>query len=299
MELAAGDYRLVLAPERGGSILAFEWRGIPVMRGACGPSIFDVACFPLVPFSNRIAHGRFAWRDRTVRLGPNFPGADHPHPLHGFGWLSPWTIAASDGRSAVLVHEHAGGEWPWPYRAEQRFALAADGLTVTLALTNLGASAMPAGLGLHPYFPRTARTRYIGLHRGEWRNDPEGLPLALSEQPEPEDWWRGAPVGSRAVDTVYTRRSGPLRIIWPERETALDIEPSTNLAFTVIFTPPGEDFFCVEPVSHMTDAVNRDRADSGMIDLAPGETVRAETAFRAGPFGAEIFRAEIFGESET
>ena len=25
----------------------------------------------------------------------------------------------------------------------------------------------------------------------------------------------------------------------------------------IVYTPPGEDFFCVEPVSHMTDAINR------------------------------------------
>ena len=58
IELKAGEYFLALEPERGGSIARFGWRGQDLMRPTCGPSVLDVACFPLVPFSNRIAHGR-------------------------------------------------------------------------------------------------------------------------------------------------------------------------------------------------------------------------------------------------
>jgi aldose 1-epimerase len=88
LELAAGDYRLVLQPEIGGSVAGFHWRDEPVFRPACGPSVLDAACFPLAPFSNRIAHGRFRFGGREVALAPNFPDSDHPHPLHGFGWLA-------------------------------------------------------------------------------------------------------------------------------------------------------------------------------------------------------------------
>jgi aldose 1-epimerase len=44
----------------------------------------------------------------------------------------------------------------------------------------------------------------------------------------------------------------------------------------VVYTPPGQSFFCAEPVSHITDAFNRaaaGQADTGMLTLAPGETV--------------------------
>jgi aldose 1-epimerase len=46
----------------------------------------------------------------------------------------------------------------------------------------------------------------------------------------------------------------------------------------VVYTPPGESFFCAEPVSHITDAFNlaaTGQADTGMLTLAPGESVRA------------------------
>ncbi len=59
LTLEAQGYRLELAPERGGSVLRLDWRGEPLLRPLCGNTIFDVASFPLVPFSNRIARGRF------------------------------------------------------------------------------------------------------------------------------------------------------------------------------------------------------------------------------------------------
>lgn len=284
IELAAGPYRLALEPERGGSIARFEHEGAALLRPTCGPSMLDTACFPLVPFSNRIANGRFQHDGREIRLAPNFPGSDHPHPLHGFGWLAPWEIVDATEHHARLRHVHDAGEWPWRYEAEQHFTLSDGGLDCRLSLVNQSNSPMPAGLGFHPYFPRDDRTRYVGLHRGEWQNDVDGIPLELREAPHPIDWWRG-PVAARAVDTVYTERSGPLTIAWPDRGLALRLDPTGNLPFTVVYSPTDSDFFCVEPVSHMTDAINRPHTPSGLRWLDPGERMEvglhlAATAFR-------------------
>ncbi len=46
----------------------------------------------------------------------------------------------------------------------------------------------------------------------------------------------------------------------------------------VIYSPPGQPFFCAEPVSHTTDAINlaaAGRTDTGLLVLEPGQTVRA------------------------
>jgi aldose 1-epimerase len=281
IELKAGDYRLTLDPAHGGSVAAFSFGGLPLMRATCGPSILDTASFPLVPFSGRIAHGRFTAGAHDVMLAPNLPGADHPHTLHGFGWLTEWTAISHDNGHAELEHVYPGGAWPWRYRAVQSFGLAPDGLTMRLTLQNLGDAPMPAGLGFHPYFPRTPDATYRGLHRGEWQNSPDCLPMTLKEKAQPADWWDGRPVGSRAVDTVYTGREGALSIQWPGRGLALEMTPSDNLGFTVVYVPEGKDFFCVEPVSHMADAVNRPGADTGLAWLAPAASISVQIMLRA------------------
>ena len=279
--LKAGDYQVVLDVARGGSIARFDWRGEPLMRPTAGPGILDVACFVLVPFSNRIANGVFQAGPRTVRIAPNFPGQAHPHPLHGFGWTSAWSLVVQTADHAILRHEYPAGEWPWVYVAEQEFALRADGLTHTLRLQNLADEPMPAGLGFHPYFPVTAQTRYHGRHRREWQVDGDGLPVGMIEADSAIDWWHGGPVDTRTVDTAYAGREGDLTIAWPERELALTISPSANLPCTVVFTPTGAGYFCAEPVSHATDAINRTDSHDPMTWLAPGETMTVAVHYAA------------------
>jgi aldose 1-epimerase len=54
----------------------------------------------------------------------------------------------------------------------------------------------------------------------------------------------------------------------------------------VVFTPPRRPFFCVEPVSHVTDAFNlaaAGRADTGMRVLEHGATLQAAVTMVAEP----------------
>ena len=89
LALAAGDYELILQPRTGGSVGRFAWRGHPLLREACGPDVLDSGHMPLVPFSNRIAGGRFTLGGKTFQLPRNRPSADPANPLHGYGWLNP------------------------------------------------------------------------------------------------------------------------------------------------------------------------------------------------------------------
>lgn len=251
------------------------------MRRAAGASVLDAACFPLVPFPNRIGHGRFAWLGETITLQPNFPGHDHPHPLHGFGWISEWQVTAQDAASATLEHSHAGGEWPWPYVARQTFRLSPDGLEMALSLTNRSDRPMPAGLGFHPYFPRTDETLLHALHRGEWQTGADCLPIQLNEAHAPQDWWQGKPVATRPVDTVYTGREGDIVIVWPERCLSLTMKCDPLLGLTSIFVPHGEDWFCAEPVSHMTNAANHAAIGNGLFALPAGEILQAKVMLSA------------------
>lgn len=283
MQLRAGHYELDVLPELGGAVGRFDWQGRPLFRPGRGPSPLDTGCFPLVPFSNRIGSGRFRFRGSEVVIPPNAPALDPRNPIHGFGWLSAWTVLERSGRSATLEHRHGAAAWPWDYGAVQRFELGEEGLRISLAITNLSERPMPAGLGLHPYFPKGADTRYCGLHRHEWHNDSAGLPTECSDAGSPIDWWDGTSVGSRSVDTIYTGRHGPLSIIWPGAGAILEMRPARNLPMTVVYVPEGQDYFCVEPVSHLTDAVARCHASGPMRIIPPGKTMKTWIDFRAYP----------------
>src|SRR5687767_15955674 len=126
LRLEAGALRLELNPKAGGSIRALALKLADAEHAilrAAPPSndVLDAASFPLVPYVNRIRGGRFTFRGREVTLAPNMAG--DPSPLHGQGWLAPWRVDSADASAAVLSFDHPAGEWPWTYRAEQRFEL--------------------------------------------------------------------------------------------------------------------------------------------------------------------------------
>lgn len=258
-------------------MLRFHVDGAPVFADVRGPAPADLACVPLLPFANRIGNARFVVDGRQIALEP---AHDEPHALHGTGWLRVWAVAASGNDWADLRLESAAGDggWPWAWQGGQRFQLTDSGYRHTISLTNLGDTPMPAGIGLHPWLPRTPATRYCGLHSAEWQPGPDMLPRDFTHVASPIDWWAGAPVASRNVDCCYAERDGSLLIDWPEQGLRMEMVPEAVFGFTQVYVPAA-DYFCVEPISHLPDAVNRS-GDTGLLWLAPGESLAGSVDFR-------------------
>lgn len=275
--LQAGDWRAEIRPDLGGAVTALEHGGRPVFRPtpAGTTDILATACFPLVPYANRIADGRFAFEGRAVRL----PVLDAfaPHALHGDGWLRPWRVESLDVDRAVMSLDWPGvaeGEvgWPWPWRAVQSVALSPEGLTVTLELANTGDEAMPAGLGLHPYFVREPDASLDLRAEGVWLTDEREIPCALASPSALMDWAGGAPVTSAPfVDHAYAGWRAPALLSGGGR--MIRIGASSNARWVQVYAPQGADFLCVEPVTHRPDALNApDAATPGPVRLSPGES---------------------------
>lgn len=277
--ISAWDYEVAIAPGVGGSLRGLFWQGSPVLRTARTDHILDAACFPIVPFCNRIADGRFEVAGVSYRLSSNFPDAYHPHALHGYGWVRPWQVIDHDMSSIRMVHGYSDGEWPWHYRAEQTLELGAKGVMMRLEVTNLGPGRMPAGLGFHPYFPGDGSTVFRGLHRYEWRTAPDGLPLTLVDAGDAVDWWKGAPVTTRMVDRIQEGRQGVLTVLRPADDLLIEMTPCPALSCTGVYVAQDAEFFCIEPLTHPTDAINR--TPGRMTWLAEGETLAASLLIRA------------------
>src|SRR5437867_6886737 len=142
---------------------------------------YETAAFPLVPYSNRIRDGRFLFRGRAVALPLNPP--PERHSIHGHGWQAAWRALETSASAALLEYRHPADAWPWAYRATQRFTLTPAGLGVELTLANESDSPMPAGLGWHPYFPRTPRTTSTTAGRARRATHGERMPTARAAGP--------------------------------------------------------------------------------------------------------------------
>lgn len=249
-----------LHPELGGSILSLCVHGFDVLRPAASETcdVLETACFPLVPFANRIAHGKMEFRGRQVVL-PADPAAA-PHAHHGHGWRRPWRLVRKSAASAEIAYQHVPDEWPWAYIATQRIDLSDRGLSIELSVVNLSDEAMPAGLGLHPYFMRRGDDVIDLQAQGMITNSSDGIPTGEAT------FVPGAkPVAAiSGLDNLLIDGGGSVRL----RLGGVDCHlAARGAAGFHVYVPNGEDFFCVEPVTHFPNAF---ALDAEQYALAPG-----------------------------
>ena len=284
VELACPGARVRLAPGIGGAIAAFRCGDADVLRPSpdaalAAGDVRALACYPLVPYSNRIADARLTFAGRQYVLARNF--GDHPHAIHGVGWQRPWSVVDRQAGDALLELRHAAADaderaaWPWPFVATQRFSLRphAGGATlvVRLALRNVGPDAFPFGLGWHPYFPRVPGTR-LGFHaESVWLNGPTQLPKTRTAIPSAWRFDPPAPVAA-VLDQVFNGWDGAATLDQPGGPH-LNLAADRACGHLVVYAPEDRHFLAVEPVTHETDAFNRSAAgaaDTGTRVLRPG-----------------------------
>lgn len=289
VELHDGCQRLGILPELGGSLAYWDWRVGDVWQPLLRPwqatppdAQCIVASFPLLPWSNRIAGGGFEAEGRFHALRPNRVGS--PLPIHGNGWMHAWDCAAESAQALTLVvasrHMH---DFPFDYDAEQRFSLAGGEMCIHLSITHRGETRMPYGLGQHPFFvfPRGSSLR--AKADGYWLDDAErlcrqhvnGLPAEL-------DFSQSRAPGEGEINTVYTGWDGHMCLTRPDLPLAIEMSCLDTQGHFILFAPPGRDWLCFEPVTHVNNAHNLPGMP-GLRWLAPGEAMSLTMRLRVLP----------------
>jgi aldose 1-epimerase len=266
LELRAGDLRLALRPDLGGCIAGLWLADTAVLRST-EPTELTAAslsgCYPLVPYSNRIGHCRFRWQGQDHRTELNYK--DKQHSLHGVGWQRPWSVLSSHAGQAELELTHLpDAHWPFAFTARQRFVLTPQALRVELQVTNQDTQAQPVGLGWHPYFPKRAQSHLDIDVSTRWDNDSVGLATHQAPQAAIHQ-----AVGELSFDNCFGGWTGAARI----RDEHLDMQLTSSASRLVVFTPQDKPYYCVEPVTHVSNAIQMaDPAAHGLQTVEPGGT---------------------------
>lgn len=276
IRLAAGPLSLILSPQVGGSIARFEYLDggdcFAILRGCDGvpKNVLAAASFPLVPFVNRIRGGAFTFREQDIRLTPNKAG--DPSPLHGQGWLAPWQVLSAAVDEAVLRFEHAPGEWPWSYVADQHFKLGPGGLELSFSCTNRSPDPMPCGLGQHPYFHCGPDTQIETEVANVWLVDEFVLPTEMVPAKGRFDL-SGVGVCGLGLDHGFGGWGGTASLSDPAWPIEV-VMSSPDATFFQLYSPPDGQIFVAEPVTHANAALNAPESDwpqLGVTILQPGE----------------------------
>jgi aldose 1-epimerase len=236
----------------------------------------------LVPWPNRVAAGRWTWEGAVQKLALSEPDAGNA--IHG---LLRFTLYRVGERAADAITLHATVApqpgWPVPLETSVRYAVSDAGLTVTHTVTNVGAAAVPFGIGAHPYVRAgasatddctitIAATTLLPLDGGI----PAGPARPLDGVPDVD--LRGKPMAGLVVDHAFGGCAPAAgddlvrhRLDGPDGHVEVWAEPV--FGYVQVFTPP--EFpgrgraVAIEPMTCPPDALN---SGDGLIFLAPGET---------------------------
>ena len=270
----------------GGAILSAHWHGIPFLAPTHAPGLASrhfgqEACFPLVPFGNRIQDNAFEFEGRNYSLPPNT--AD-PLVLHGDGWLQRWSVLRQDRNEVALRYrQEESVATPFSYEVIQTIIAGVDRLTLSLNVTNRGTHALPYGLGFHPYFPRTPEMRLFARAERYWTERENHLPDVDGPIPQDLDFESGARLPRHWLNNAFDGWTGKARIEWPEKGLAVSLDADPNFRFFVIYSPSGEaDFFCFEPMTHRPNA-HWLRQSGGLVAIAPRESLSGSITLTCHP----------------
>ena len=147
---------------------------------------------------------------------------------------------------------------------------------------------MPAGIGLHPFFPRGDGTRLRTELARVWLCQADKIPEQRVPLPRSWDFRDGRALDGLDLDHCFDGWNGRAAITWPQARLELALEADPVFSFAVIYAPPHKPFFCFEPVSHANLALNlaeRGVSEVGFRRLEPGETLRGTLRFSVRELG--------------
>jgi len=287
-ELSAGELRAV-AVEVGGGLRELHSGDRPLLDGYPVGAMCDGARgASLVPWPNRVDHGRYDFRGEARQLALTEPDKDCA--IHGLARWESWSAgpdAAAANRVALQhrIHGHPG--WPHVVDVEVDYTLDTDnGLTVRVSATNVGDSPAPYGYGSHPYLtlglPAIDECT-LQIPGSTWlpTND-RGIPAGAEPvEGTPYDFRATRALGDLAVDYAFGQldRDGDgrarVRLAHPSEDIAVTLWVDESYGWVEIFTgdtlAPGKrrTGLGVEP---MTCPPNAFVTGEGVVVLEPGET---------------------------
>jgi aldose 1-epimerase len=210
-QISAGPYRAMVT-ELGAGLRELLFREQPVISGYEADELPPSAAGQLlVPWPNRIDHGRYAFGGAEFQLALTEPALGNA--IHGLTRWTPWTIVSYDAGSVLLrsaPHGYQG--YPFCLEIEAGFRLDPDsGLHVAITARNRGSRAAPYGTGTHPYL--TVRSPSVddcelSLPAASWLPvDDRGIPAGppASVEGTPYDFRRPRVIGSTRLDHALTR----------------------------------------------------------------------------------------------
>jgi aldose 1-epimerase len=235
--------------------------------------------FIMLPWCNRIKGGRLVFEGQEYQLETAKDDGTARHGVvRGVSWQVDMPVEPTRLRMRFdATWKHVN--WPFPFSAWAEYRLEGRDFIWTLALKNLDTARMPGGFGHHPYFARSPGEAepQVQIPCNQQFNLVDYMAVDAPVPVTPRlDFRQMRPLDNSVYNDLLTGREGdkPARISFPSRGISLSMHSDPIFEHILLFTPEGQPFFAVEPMTNASDGFNlyaRGIPGSGVFALEPGE----------------------------
>ncbi len=269
-----GELTATFLPQAGMICSSLADRGVELLGQRTGLRAYlergsSFAVPLLYPWANRLSGWEYEFDDTHVVLDPDEPlihkDPDTLMPMHGvLAGCPDWQVVSSSETDLHAELDYGANParlaaFPFPHRVEYAADLSDTALTVTLTVTPTAGLVVPVSFGFHPFLSP-------GGDRAAW------------ELTGPVPGLDG-PLGDRSFDDGHDGMHGASFSVSSDLHT-LGVTFLAGYSVVQIFSPPGSDFICFEPMTAPTDALCSGR---DLVSVAPGRHFSASFAITVGP----------------
>ncbi|MGM9509074.1 hypothetical protein ACS5NO_15170 [Larkinella sp. GY13] len=296
-----GGASMVVAPARGGRVCALvlplNGTGYSILDGFPDDEAIEedrrYKSAPLIPFPNRVNRGQYTLDSTHYQLPINEPRQGHA--IHGLLYNCPMTVEDKQitGQTAQiqLSYSYIGqiNGYPFPFELAVTYSISEpDGFSCMTTVSNTGATAMPLGVGWHPYLRLSGGMANWTMQLPDCQlytlNDAS---IPTGHKQEYSTYRQPALLADTYLNNCFalTQETPRCEILFGsptrDRQLVFWMESGVNqYRYFQLFTPPDRLSIAVEPMSCCPNAFNN---HDGLIQLEPGNTVNASYGLQLRP----------------
>jgi aldose 1-epimerase len=240
----------------------------------------------LMPWPNRVDHGRYSFGGASYQLDISEPARDNA--IHGLTRWASWRVTAQAPDHVELGLDLLGRPgYPFCLELRASYRLSAEaGLEVSVTARNAGSRPAPFGAGAHPYFIAGAGLVddwELRLPAASWQPaDDRGIPAEEPQDVTGSEYDFRVPrkIGGLALDHAFTGLAtdtdgrARVHLTGPDREIEIWLGPGYKWLQVFTGDPLGPDArrraIAIEP---MTCPPNAFVTGTDLATLQPGESV--------------------------